>query len=308
MSEFDAKELRAAFGSYMTGVTVVTAKSDDGVHVGFTANSFTSVSLNPPLLLVCPGIHLSSFDVFKNTKHFVVNILAEDQEAISNLFASSNADRFSQIKWVEDGFGSPIIEGVAASFSCSTHQQIDSGDHIILIGEVRAFKNNPAKGLGYSSSGYFNLNPRFKIADKHAEPVRAFAGALTTCGDQVLVKEVDGKYWLPVVEAKDRYRAPLAIGDWLTEQGLDVEICQTYSVFDAPVTNEHFTFYRATARSLDDGSAGKFVPVTELDPERMAQPGASHMMRRFKSEFRNQQFGLFIGDAVSGDVHAPIKS
>ncbi len=308
MSEFDAKELRAAFGSYMTGVTVVTAKADYGSHVGFTANSFTSVSLDPPLLLVCPGNHLSSFDVFKKAQHFAVNILAEDQEAISNLFASSKVDRFAQTDWSEDRFGSPIIDGVAASFSCSTHQQIDAGDHIILLGEVRAFENNPAKGLGYSSSGYFNLNPQYNIAGERTEPVIAFAGALIVCGDQVLVKEVDGKYELPVVESTDPYRDPSAIGQWLTDRGLDVEIRQTYSVFDAPVTNEHFTYYRATARSLDGESVGKFVPIETLDAERMAQPGATSMMRRFKSEFSNQQFGLFIGNADSGDVHPPPKN
>ena len=305
MLDFDAKELRAAFASYMTGVTVVTAKTSDGIHVGFTANSFTSVSLDPPLLLVCPGNHLSSYDVFRNTKHFAINILAETQENVSNLFASSKDDRFAQIKWSEDRFGSPIIEGAAASFSCSSHQRVDAGDHIILIGEVRAFENNPAKGLGYSSSGYFNLNPQLKFGDEHSRSVRAFAGAVIEYDDQVLVAESDGKYFLPTIEAADRYRAPLAIGEWLAEQGLDVEIRQTYSVFDAPSLNEHFTFFRATARSLHSGSIGKFVSIATLDPDRMAQPGAAHMMRRFKSEFSNQQFGLFIGNADSGEVQPP---
>ena len=84
----DPKALRGAFSRFMTGVTVVTSLTPKGEPVGFTANSFASVSLDPPLLLVCPGNHLSSFEVFQSATRFGVSILAEGQEEISNMFAS----------------------------------------------------------------------------------------------------------------------------------------------------------------------------------------------------------------------------
>ncbi|MCL4170982.1 UNVERIFIED_CONTAM: hypothetical protein GTU68_025228, partial [Idotea baltica] len=103
----------------MTGVTVVTTQSDDGEKVGFTANSFTSVSLDPPLLSVCLAKSMSCCDIFEKSSHFAINILAEAQEDISNLFASYKGDRFAKVKWQADDFGTPILDGVTTHFSCS---------------------------------------------------------------------------------------------------------------------------------------------------------------------------------------------
>lgn len=306
MVELDAKELRAAFGSYMTGVTIVTARARDGEYVGFTANSFTSVSLAPPLLLVCPGKHLSSFDVFNTIDHFAVNILAEDQETLSNRFASSKGDRFDGTDWKADLYGSPIIEGVAAHFSCSTFNRIDAGDHIILIGEVKAFQNNPRKGLGYSSSGYFNLNQQLKVAHSTTRKHRFFVGAVVECDDHLLIQDHIGQLGLPVIEAHDRYRAPLAIAEHLRDLGCHIDVRQTYSVFDDPSNGDQYMFFRATARSLDAGGAGRYIPIADLNPDNMGQPGTSSMMQRFKSEFHNQNFGLFIGNTETGDVSAAL--
>lgn len=80
MTQFDPRDLRSAFGRFMTGVTVVTARAPDGTSVGFTANSFTSVSMDPPLLLVCPGKFLSSYQTFAECTDFAISILAEGQE------------------------------------------------------------------------------------------------------------------------------------------------------------------------------------------------------------------------------------
>jgi len=96
MTTLDPRALRNAFGSFMTGVTVITSRDASGAPVGFTANSFTSVSLDPPLLLVCPGKFLSSYDAFTNCSHFAVNVLAEGQEEVSNTFAGYKGDRFAK--------------------------------------------------------------------------------------------------------------------------------------------------------------------------------------------------------------------
>jgi len=156
MADLDTKALRDAFGQFMTGVTVVTAVADDGTPVGFTANSFTSVSMDPPLLLVCPGNHLSSLDVFRNCKHFAVQVLADDQKDISNAFARSNGDKFSTGLWSPNECGVPLLSGALATFSCATHQSIEAGDHLVLFGQVKSFKTGDGCGLGYWKGDYIS--------------------------------------------------------------------------------------------------------------------------------------------------------
>ena len=157
MTEIDRGSLRQAFGSFLTGVTVVTTRSADGEPVGFTANSFTSVSLDPPLLLVCPARSLSSFSAFAQCTHFAVNVLAEGQEDVSNTFAGFKGDRFARVAWRTDADGSALLEGAAAQFSCRTSQIIPAGDHVVLIGEVNSFAASEQGGLGYSAGAYFSL-------------------------------------------------------------------------------------------------------------------------------------------------------
>ena len=95
MAKFDRKQLRNAFGSFMTGVTVVTTRESSGIPRGFTANSFTSVSLDPPLVLICIDKAAESVDVFTGSDGFAVNILASDQADVSGLFASKRADKYT---------------------------------------------------------------------------------------------------------------------------------------------------------------------------------------------------------------------
>lgn len=156
MTAIDPAALRAAFGSFMTGVTVVTARGPGGVPCGFTANSFASVSLSPPLLLVCPGRFLSSFDIFAECSHFAVSVLADGQQDASNAFASYKGDRFARVPTHEDMHGVPVISGAAAVFSCTAAQTIPAGDHAVLIGEVRGMQHSGASGLGYAGGRYFS--------------------------------------------------------------------------------------------------------------------------------------------------------
>lgn len=166
MSDDFSHALRAAFGAFMTGVTVVTARSsgdvdsDDngGAPVGVTANSFTSVSLQPPLLLVCLARTLGSYDVFYNAEHFAVNILAGNQEDIADTFARDKGDRFSKVQWQADAYQSPLIAGAAAHFSCESHLKTEVGSHLILIGKVLDFANHNRRGLGRHNGGYFCLD------------------------------------------------------------------------------------------------------------------------------------------------------
>ncbi|QUS37196.1 hypothetical protein GR316_12530 (plasmid) [Falsirhodobacter algicola] len=154
MSVHDPRALRDAFGCFMTGVTVVTAEDPSGAPVGFTANSFASVSLDPPLLLVSIARGSRNLAAFRAAEGFAVNILAEDQKDISSVFARPVEDRFAGLDWRRGPVGAPVIAGVSAWFDCHMHERVEAGDHVILIGRIGGFDATPAPGLGYYRGGY----------------------------------------------------------------------------------------------------------------------------------------------------------
>ena len=153
-------KLRDAFGSYVTGVTVVSAVARDGEPVGFTANSFTSVSLDPALLLICVGKNQSSFDVFSTTQNFAVNILGSEQKQLADRFARFKGKRFEGIEWQSSELGNPILDGSCAWFDCSVFERVDAGDHLVLIGQIQEFADHGENGLGYFRHEYFSTDRR----------------------------------------------------------------------------------------------------------------------------------------------------
>ncbi len=155
----DPRTLRDALGCFATGVTVVTAMDADGNPVGLTANSFTSVSLDPPLLLVCIAKTSNSLKVMQQVSHFAVNVLQIGQQPVSNLFAKSGEDRFSNTPWQAGQNGAPILTGALVNFECRRHAEHDGGDHIILIGHVERARYEPRRDpLLYFKGKYRRLH------------------------------------------------------------------------------------------------------------------------------------------------------
>jgi len=132
----DARTFRDALGCFATGVTVVTAICPDGTPIGLTANSFTSVSLDPPLLLVCIANNAGSAPYLKDAERFAVNVLQIGQQPTSNRFAGKGEDRFGITPWELGEFGTPVLSGSLSSFECSRDAVHDGGDHFILVGRV----------------------------------------------------------------------------------------------------------------------------------------------------------------------------
>lgn len=129
--------LRAALGSFATGVTIVTACDPSGLVVGLTANSFNSVSLSPPLVLWSLGLGARSMTVFARATHYAINVLAADQRHLAERFASPVADRFAGVALRTGLGGCPLIEGAAASFECTSRSRYEEGDHAIFVGHVQ---------------------------------------------------------------------------------------------------------------------------------------------------------------------------
>ena len=136
-SQIDGKEFRRVLGQFPTGVTVVTAVTDDG-PAGITIGSFTSVSLDPPLVMWCPSCDSPSWERMRSGASFCVNVLGDHQADVSNTFASTVEDKFSGIDTRVEATGAPVIEGSLAWIDCEYHAIHDGGDHDIVVGVVRA--------------------------------------------------------------------------------------------------------------------------------------------------------------------------
>ncbi len=137
--EFDTKSLRTAFGAFATGVTIVTARGSDGADAGLTANSFSSLSLQPPMVLWSLSKTSSSIDVFRDSAHFAVHVLSAEQEALSTRFATKDIERFAGVSVDRGPDSIPMLRDCAARFICRTTHRHEGGDHVIFVGQVLDF-------------------------------------------------------------------------------------------------------------------------------------------------------------------------
>lgn len=151
-------EFRSALGRFASGVTVVTTKTKDDKPMGITVSAFSSVSLEPPLILVCIDRRASVHDILEEGHHFAVNVLAEDQEIISRRFASKDPDRFSATGYTEGVIGSPVLADTIASIECRVAYAYPGGDHTIVVGEVEKINLGDGKPLAYFRGGYVQLS------------------------------------------------------------------------------------------------------------------------------------------------------
>lgn len=302
----ETQGLRAAFGSFPTGVTVVTTLAEDGRMFGFTANSFTSVSLDPPLLLVCPGKNLSSANVFRHCARFGVSVLAEGQEDVSNTFAGFKGDRFAEVNWTSDAAGIPLVDGAAAQFSCIARQAVDAGDHIILVGEVDAFSHTGQRGLGFADGRYFSQGLERAAAEATQAGRPSYAGAIVESEGAVLLRESAGIYAVPRRRIDTQASTRTAVSVWFDQVGLPIRLGKTYSVFDGK-DGEHFIYFLAESEMRDPGHIGRFVRIEDLAALTYASDADRAMLERFTLESGTRRFGLYVGDSDAGYVHTGIN-
>lgn len=296
----DPKALRGALGAFATGVTVITTRQPDGTPRGFTANSFTSVSLDPPLLLVCLAKSAHSCEVFAQAPHFAVNVLAEGQKAISGLFASRAADKFQQCDWTAGHAQMPILTGALAQFTCARHRLVDAGDHLVLIGRVMDFHTGPGQPLGYFRGNYFSIGLENDLVSAALSARGGRIGAVLACGDGVLLTEdAGGRLSLPLspgpAPSLDGLRAHLA------GLGLTPEIDFVYAAFDDRQTGGHAIYYHGTVGGvLPKGH--RIVPLAGLARAPLANAAEAQMLARYGSDFRNGSFSIYHGDETTGSV------
>jgi len=152
-----AKAFRQCLGKFATGVTVVTCTDAGGDPCGITANSFSSVSLDPPLVLWNIAKVSNSLAAYMNAEHFVINLLSAEQQPVSSHFARSDHTLFDNIEYTLSADGAPVLPDALATFECRTHQIHDSGDHYLIIGEVTGFQSDDREPLLFYNGGYRSI-------------------------------------------------------------------------------------------------------------------------------------------------------
>lgn len=153
-----SEDFKRALGRWATGVTIVTARHGDRVH-GMTVSAFTEVSLDPPLVLVCADKSTNTLPIIEAGGVFAVNVLARDQEALSNKFASKKHEwhRFEGLETDEGATGAPLLRGVVSNLDCKVVAKHDHGDHIVIIGEVAEIRSFDREPLLYFSGRYGSI-------------------------------------------------------------------------------------------------------------------------------------------------------
>jgi flavin reductase (DIM6/NTAB) family NADH-FMN oxidoreductase RutF len=154
----DRDAFRSVLGRFASGITVVTTCAEDGRDHGMTVSSFCSVSLTPPLVLVCVAQNAEMYHILKTVSHFTVNILSERQEALSRRFADLDAEqRFEGVGFLRGKFGAPVLHDILAYVECRVQEHHDAGDHGIVIGEVEHAAARDDKPLLHYRGGYARL-------------------------------------------------------------------------------------------------------------------------------------------------------
>jgi flavin reductase (DIM6/NTAB) family NADH-FMN oxidoreductase RutF len=156
----ETRELRDALACFATGITVVTTRAKDGQVAGVTANSFCSVSLDPPLVLWCLSKSAPSGSVFIRATHFAIHVLAEDQADLSARFSRPSKDKFAGLQLSEGLAGTPLLEGAAAIFECRCEHRYEGGDHLIMVGKVERYRHTDRLPLLFHFGRYCGVDRR----------------------------------------------------------------------------------------------------------------------------------------------------
>jgi flavin reductase (DIM6/NTAB) family NADH-FMN oxidoreductase RutF len=297
LKHFDPRELRNAFGRFLTGVTVITTKDAQGNPRGFTANSFTSVSLEPPLLLVCIGKTAASCKTFESASHFAVNILSEKQKDISGIFASKDADKFDRVTWKDGPFNNPLLNDSVAWFECSQHEVVDAGDHIILIGQVQAFDHEEITALGYGHGGYFSPAIEQRVVNVSASSSELVVGAIVERHGEVLLLPDDtgDNLHLPHSGEGGHSGSLRNLTAQLADLGLRVSLGFLYAVYENDETGDQAIYYRGEAHE-EDPSAGHYYPEHTLPWDKVSDAGEKNMLKRYFSELKRQRFSVYFSE------------
>lgn len=304
----DTRSLRNVFGTFMTGVTVVTAWDVDGTPRGFTANSFTSVSLDPALVLVCIAKTAGSLPVFSAAEHFAINILGDWQRELSGTFAGRTADKFAGVELLASEPAAPCLADSLSVLSCARHSLVDAGDHVILIGEVRRYRSSVGSPLGYFRGGYVDFAEGARAIQAERGSALKVGCLIAQCDGLVLVREAGAEHWsIPEVFWRTGVSRKAVIEEVFRSVGLQGDVSFIYSMYEE--AGDAFTrlIFRADAiaGAPSDVPAGLEVRVFSAHEQPWARVKGDYtvsMIHRFFSEREADAFGIYCDTADGGRI------
>ncbi len=298
---------RQALGSFLTGVTVITTQDDQGNDRGMTANSFTSVSLDPPLVLFCIDRRAASYDAFTAAAGYVVHILGSHQQDLAKVFASKSPDKFDGLRLERSSTGMAVIADAHAVLDCVAHDVVEAGDHAVVIARVEAFGIADRRPLGFYQGKMQSFNTEDELARS------APAGAARPCvlwlmetlaGEIVLHRDGQGCA-LP--------GSSVAAGDLDDEKlcsaatqaiGAPVAIDFLYSVYGSP--SESLTLvYRGRVDPSGSGITlhpGHVLVAADDAAGCVADETQRSVLERYVAERGDLSFGIYAGSIDTGSV------
>ena len=299
--KFDNLEYRKTLGKFVTGVTIITTCEKDGTPRGFTANSFTSVSLEPPLILICIGDFNEGLELFKNSEYFAVNILNEEQVDISNLFAQPVKNKFEEIKWSNSKFGVPIIKGALAWLECKNFDQKRSGDHLILIGNVKNFHNEGGYPLAYYNGNYISFNNETSLVNAMEKDSKTIIGAIIEKNNSILFFD-DSKnniLKLPVIGENGEPSNTTKLVSKYSNIGLKISLDFVYSVYEDKRLDAVCIYYRSKGdETIPKGY--KYVKFNDINWEKIKDKALVIMLKRYIEEANQGDFAVYMGNETKG--------
>jgi len=305
----ESRKFRHALGAFPTGVTVVTTIDNDGQPIGFTANSFSSVSLDPKLILICIDKASINLEAFTESAHFAVNILSEKQQQISTTFASPVDDRFADVSWMPKTTGCPIIADTAAWFDCVKNNCFDAGDHYILLGEVVEFDSTIITPLVFLRGNYVNLALEQKMLRAlEDDNTKVLVGALIECQSQIfLIEKPDGYLDFPTASSLGSLDDGDSLLGKLHSAGINASEHYLFSVFESDDDKSSLIYYRAQVESTTKTSEGRFYAFDEAPFQRIRDEWSRTMLSRYIAERALNAFGIYVGKETGGKIEAIAK-
>ena len=293
---------RQALGSFLTGVTVITTRDADGNDRGMTANSFTSVSLDPPLVLFCIDKRAASYGAFTAAPGYAVHILGSHQQDIAKTFASKSPEKFAGLTLTRSGTGMAILEDAHAVLDCSVHDVVEAGDHAVIIARVDAFAVKDTRPLGF----YQGKMTSFRAEDELASIAATGAARprvlwlLETLGGQIVLQDnALPESSIPTDDLHDE-RLSEAASDAI---GAPVAVDFLYSVYGSP-TDTLTLVYRGRVDPSGAGTAPLRHRLVAADDAAAAvtDPTERAVVERYVAERGDLSFGIYAGSIDTGTV------
>ena len=310
MSSFaNATAFRKVLGSFLTGVTVVTTSDGAGGHQGITANSFTSVSLDPPLVLFCIGKQSSSCAVFTESPGYNIHILRADQRELATQFTRGTPEeKFAGVEIRKTETGAPLIEGVGSWLACRTMQVIDAGDHYILLGEVYECGESDYRPLGFFQSQFQTFRMGEEIAQySHQSGAKVTVAWILETEDRqvVLRQDAQGRLEIPKVQMSSAKISDENLAGRAKDFiGAEADIDFLFSMYEA-ADESLILIYRGVIRLAADGRLGsgmRLVDLEQLEHLDVADPIEKSILGRYDRERAEARFSVYSGSHREGAV------